>query len=268
MSLLHRTAREELRHFNRSDLNRMDQIHQVSPLEHSLQVLKSDNAPLSDVTITDTRDLIDIASGLQNHYQAQSILPLLYKLEELLNISEISVGIFDASTQTNTYIVGTGKSDTNEKLTPHFKQHICQKHYYSSQEQYMFFYGYHKHDICSYLYFKRDTNLLTNNQKQVIKLMQPYLYSTACKLFRISTEFAELNLTSRELEVMEWIKEGKDNWTIGKILGVSERTIKFHVCNLFKKIGVTSRIEAICWYFRFMSSLNTLLDDEPDGNPI
>lgn len=268
MSLLHRTTYEEPGHFNHSVLGRMDQINLIPSLEHSLQGLTSGNTPLSGITITDTHDLIDIASGLQNHYQAQSILPLLYKLEALLNIREISVGIFDTGTETNTYIVGTGKPDTNEKLTPYFKQHICQKHYYSSHEQYMFFYGYHKHDICSYLYFKCDTNLLTNNQNQVIKLMQPYLYSAACKLFRISTEFSELNLTSRELEVMEWIKEGKDNWTIGKILGVSERTIKFHVCNLFKKIGVTSRIEAICWYFRFMSSLNTLLDNEPNSNHI
>ncbi|WP_447973005.1 LuxR family transcriptional regulator [Nitrospira sp. Kam-Ns4a] len=39
-------------------------------------------------------------------------------------------------------------------------------------------------------------------------------------------------LTKREREVLEWMKEGKTNWEIGRILGISERTVRFHVGNI------------------------------------
>ncbi len=227
-----------------------------------VDTIKGRDTAFSKVTVTDTRDLIDIVSKLQNNYQVSSILPLFYELEALLKIKGISVGVYDSEAQKNTYIVGTGTKDITTELMSHIKTHVESHSFYSIHERTMVFYGYYDKRLCAYLYFQRESNYLTDSQKQLLKFLQPYIYACACRLFHISNEFTELNLTSREQEVMEWIKEGKDNWTIGKILGVSERTIKFHVCNLFKKIGVNSRTEAICWYFRFMTSLNTLFNQD------
>lgn len=53
------------------------------------------------------------------------------------------------------------------------------------------------------------------------------------------------NLAARELEVLELLVAGHRNRTIASTLGISENTVKFHVRNLFKKLDVGSRTEAI-----------------------
>lgn len=51
-------------------------------------------------------------------------------------------------------------------------------------------------------------------------------------------------LTDREESVLALIAEGKSNAQVSLALGLSENTIKFHVRNLFSKLGVTNRTEA------------------------
>ncbi len=51
-------------------------------------------------------------------------------------------------------------------------------------------------------------------------------------------------LTDREEAVLALIAEGKSNAQIGAVLSLSENTIKFHLKNLFAKLGVTNRTEA------------------------
>jgi DNA-binding CsgD family transcriptional regulator/glucose-6-phosphate-specific signal transduction histidine kinase len=52
-------------------------------------------------------------------------------------------------------------------------------------------------------------------------------------------------LTPRELEVLRWLSEGLSNKAIAAALGVSPRTINFHLDNLYSKLGVASRTEAV-----------------------
>ncbi len=54
-------------------------------------------------------------------------------------------------------------------------------------------------------------------------------------------------LTERELEVLCLLAEGLSNKEIAGRLHVAERTVAFHVSNILKKLGVTSRIEAALW---------------------
>ena len=51
------------------------------------------------------------------------------------------------------------------------------------------------------------------------------------------------SLTSRECQVVCWVRKGKTNWEIGKILGIAERTVRFHMENIFCKLQVTSRMQ-------------------------
>jgi NarL family two-component system response regulator LiaR len=53
------------------------------------------------------------------------------------------------------------------------------------------------------------------------------------------------NLTFRELEILEGMVEGKSNKEIGGDLFIGEPTVKHHVKNIFKKLGVKSRTEAV-----------------------
>lgn len=52
-------------------------------------------------------------------------------------------------------------------------------------------------------------------------------------------------LTVREREVFDWLRAGKSDAEISVILGCSVRTVEKHVSNLYQKLGVKSRVEAI-----------------------
>ena len=52
-----------------------------------------------------------------------------------------------------------------------------------------------------------------------------------------------LDLSRRQTEVLEGLKEGLANKEIANKLNISERTVKFHVSNLFTKFKVDSRIQ-------------------------
>jgi DNA-binding CsgD family transcriptional regulator len=62
---------------------------------------------------------------------------------------------------------------------------------------------------------------------------------------RPAADVADWKLAARELEVLQHLVAGHRNRAIASTLGVSENTIKFHVRNLFKKLDVSSRTEAI-----------------------
>lgn len=57
-------------------------------------------------------------------------------------------------------------------------------------------------------------------------------------------------LSEREIEVLNLLIEGKDNREIGTALCISERTVRFHLRNIYDKIGVRGRSEAIVWGVR------------------
>ena len=52
-------------------------------------------------------------------------------------------------------------------------------------------------------------------------------------------------LTSREREVLTLLTEGLGNADIAERLALSEKTVRNHVSNLFDKLGVWSRAQAI-----------------------
>ena len=51
-------------------------------------------------------------------------------------------------------------------------------------------------------------------------------------------------LTDRELDVLKLLAIGRSNKEIGEGLEISERTVKNHISNIFKKIGCTDRTQA------------------------
>lgn len=54
-------------------------------------------------------------------------------------------------------------------------------------------------------------------------------------------------LTQRELEILAMVAVGAKNEAIAKKLFISSRTVKTHVYNIFKKIGVSNRLQAALW---------------------
>ncbi len=68
----------------------------------------------------------------------------------------------------------------------------------------------------------------------------------SCLEFKKGTDCGsnEENLTNREVEVLKLIAEGLFNKEIAFRLSISEKTVKNHITNIFKKIGVSDRTQA------------------------
>jgi len=54
-------------------------------------------------------------------------------------------------------------------------------------------------------------------------------------------------LTTREVEILELVGEGHSNPKVARMLWVTEQTVKFHLSNIYRKLGVTNRTEASRW---------------------
>jgi DNA-binding NarL/FixJ family response regulator len=57
----------------------------------------------------------------------------------------------------------------------------------------------------------------------------------------------ETKLTDREEEVLAMVGAGLPNKTIARRLGISERTVKAHLTNVYQRLGVTDRTQAALW---------------------
>lgn len=56
-----------------------------------------------------------------------------------------------------------------------------------------------------------------------------------------------LALTKRELEVLRLVADGSTNADVAQRLWLGERTIKFHLSNVYEKLGVKNRTAACRW---------------------
>ena len=56
-----------------------------------------------------------------------------------------------------------------------------------------------------------------------------------------------LGLTKREVEILQLVSEGHSNGELARMLWVTEQTVKFHLSNIYRKLGVANRTEASRW---------------------
>jgi DNA-binding NarL/FixJ family response regulator len=68
-------------------------------------------------------------------------------------------------------------------------------------------------------------------------------------------------LTERELTILKALSRGLTNQAIGRELWVTEQTVKFHLTNIYRKLGVNNRTEAV-----HISFQRGLVDSFPDPN--
>jgi DNA-binding CsgD family transcriptional regulator len=54
-------------------------------------------------------------------------------------------------------------------------------------------------------------------------------------------------LTRRELEVLQLVARGMTNRAAARYLWVTSETVKFHLSNVYRKLGVSNRAEASRW---------------------
>jgi DNA-binding CsgD family transcriptional regulator len=79
-----------------------------------------------------------------------------------------------------------------------------------------------------------------------VQLLAIYAQAAASKLLAPEPGAPGVpKLSAREVEVLNWTREGKSNWEIGKILDISEEGVRYHLKSLFRKLGATSKHHAV-----------------------
>ena len=52
-------------------------------------------------------------------------------------------------------------------------------------------------------------------------------------------------LTERQREIFGWVRKGKTNWEIARIIGCSEENVKYHMKNILRILGSYNRTQAV-----------------------
>lgn len=74
-------------------------------------------------------------------------------------------------------------------------------------------------------------------------------YGGAALTVRFSSE-TDIDLTEREMDVVQLVAEGLSNKEIATLLHISPRTVKFHLDNIYSKLSVNTRTEAAIYALR------------------
>lgn len=73
-------------------------------------------------------------------------------------------------------------------------------------------------------------------------------------------ELSRPGLTRREFEILRLVAQGHSNGQLAQMLWVTEPTVKFHLSNVYRKLGVGNRTEASRW-----AHINGLLEADEDA---
>lgn len=79
-----------------------------------------------------------------------------------------------------------------------------------------------------------------------LQLLAAHALTAADRLLGPKVDRNDLpRLTKRELDVLSWTSQGKTAWEVSVILGMSEKTVNFHLGNVMRKLGVGSKYQAV-----------------------
>lgn len=123
------------------------------------------------------------------------------------------------------------------------------------------------HD-CLY-FFANSSRVIDQKAEEIIARFLPYIDCTLRQLEHLPEQLpgvavekveSEIDdelagtLSSREIEIMDWVKGGKTNQDIGIILNISAFTVKNHMQRIFKKLDVLNRAQAVSKFNRIYNS--------------
>ena len=105
------------------------------------------------------------------------------------------------------------------------------------------------HGVAGLLSLARSSDSITSSELDESKFKLAWLAQIAHQgmskyLISDSMPATGENLSKREISVLRWIAEGKTSNDIAEILGISERTVNFHINNAVSKLGTANRTAA------------------------
>ncbi len=82
--------------------------------------------------------------------------------------------------------------------------------------------------------------------KAILELVIPHLHLALTHIYgKRRQDSGSVVLSAREKDILDWLKQGKSSWEISVILGISERTVNFHVNNVMRKLDTSKRQQAV-----------------------
>ncbi len=103
----------------------------------------------------------------------------------------------------------------------------------------------HKRGFATFFSFAGGDARGTARYRGLLEYLAPYLHRVLIAGTQASVPEGGKGLSPREMTVLLWMKEGKTNWEIARIVGVTERTVRFHVESIFTKLDASSRTQAV-----------------------
>ena len=101
----------------------------------------------------------------------------------------------------------------------------------------------------TYLFLAAPPEAHEQDVQSLLAIITPIIHSILGQVRRRKVQRkkdkAHTLLTTREIEVLEWVRKGKTNSEISKILGVTFPTIKNHLQKIMIKLRVNNRAEAV-----------------------
>lgn len=76
-----------------------------------------------------------------------------------------------------------------------------------------------------------------------LQLLAIFAQETAARILAPEPEnhFPAAMLSRRELDVLQWVRDGKSNWMIGQLMSISEHTVDHHLRQAMRKLNTSSR---------------------------
>ncbi len=81
-------------------------------------------------------------------------------------------------------------------------------------------------------------------ERPTLQLIATYAFGHLLRL-RGSDKAERAKLAPREREALQWAAEGKTDWEIGEVMGISTHGVDFHLRSARSKLGTTNRTQAV-----------------------
>ncbi|CAN5381114.1 hypothetical protein BH11PSE11_BH11PSE11_26590 [soil metagenome] len=103
----------------------------------------------------------------------------------------------------------------------------------------------------SYFIYSRLAREVGPEEVEILNLITPNLHNALARISSAipaqskSTEPGRKQFSERQLEILAWMNDGKSNWEIARIINTTEANVKYHIDQIFHKLGVFTRVQAV-----------------------
>ncbi|MFK3663205.1 MAG: LuxR C-terminal-related transcriptional regulator [Scandinavium sp.] len=104
-------------------------------------------------------------------------------------------------------------------------------------------YGVFRHDDDESRLIEGVKAVLHGEQTAELSVMHPAMYAAE----HTSSDVDNIPLTERECEILNELRGGATNMDIARALFISENTVRTHLYNVFRKLSVKNRTQAVSW---------------------